>query len=178
MEFMSLFNFSVILLALPLVALAFVAIKFVRNGISRLIVCGLFVVAMAITFLVPLELTSYPKSVRAEWFHRNLEEADLLWGGVHPDTFDIYVLLHWPGQDQPRYYKVDNFENEQGKMRMGEELQQAMKEAAENEQQGGSGKVTMNYPFLTEEEREAAMAKDGQEGENNEENNGENVGYE
>ena len=123
-----------------------------------------------------------------------------MWGGVHPDTLEIHVLLHWKGQNQPRYYVLNNFESseggegqegqegegeegeegeggQEGQMRLGEELQEAMKEAELSKQQGGSGIVIMKYPFLSPKERQERMNQQG-EGDNGEGETDGDGGYE
>lgn len=197
---MGLFNYAVIALMVPLVILSFVSIKYVRSGKSRIMASIFFIIAAAFTFIIPMELTSYPKKASVEWYARETEEAVVLWGGVHPETLQIHVLLHWTGQSHPRYYVLNNFEPSEGEegqegqegpegqegqeaqeaqeaqMRLGEELQKAMKEAELSKQQGGSGIVTMKYPFLSPSEREARMSGEGKaEGENDNDGDG---GYE
>ena len=187
MELMSLFNYAVIALMIPLIVLSFVAIKYVRSGGSRIAASLFFIIAAAFTFIIPMELTSYPKNVSVEWYAREIEEAVVLWGGVHPETLEIHVLLYWEGQNHPRLYVLDNFETseeqegqeqqkiesrsmrmddnvetsegQEGQMRMGEELQKAMREAEQSKQQGGSGLIIMKYPFLSHEERKARISQ-------------------
>ena len=200
---MGLFNYAVIALMIPLVVLSFVAIKYVRSGGSRIMASLFFIIAAAFTFIIPMELTSYPKKASVEWYARETEEAVVLWGGVHPETLQIHVLLHWAGQSHPRYYVLNNFEPSEGgegqegqegqgeegqegqegqeaqeaQMRLGEELQKAMKEAELSKQQGGSGMVIMKYPFLSPSEREARMIQGQGEAAGKNDNEGEG-GYE
>ena len=93
MEFLDLYNYSILLLIAPLIGLSFVAMKYVRSGKTRLVAAGLFTLATVYTFVIPLEFMSFPKSVTMEWYARNTEEAVVVWGGVHPDTKKIYLLL-------------------------------------------------------------------------------------
>jgi len=97
-----------------------------------------------------------------EWYERQTKEATVLWGGIHPETKEIYVLLHWNSQPSPRFYRLNDSETPEEEMRLGEELQEALRTAELSKQQGGSGKVTMKYPFLPEKERQAKIEQDGQ----------------
>lgn len=168
MELLSLLNISIVLLMVPLALLSFVAIKYARSGPSRLWATIFFIVASSATFIIPLELTSYPKIVTAEWFNRQLEEAIVVWGGVHPDTKHVFVLLFWEGQNHPRYYTLQ-FDSKEEEMRTGEALQEAMEKSEESQEQGGSGTITMKYPFLSAEERKKKLAEEAQAQEGNNE---------
>ncbi len=149
---------------IPLAILSFVAVKYVRTGTSRILVSIFFGIAAFLTFVIPLEFTSFPKGVSFEWYDRQVEEATVLWGAIHPDTKKIYVVLYWEPQPFPRYYGLNNFETPEEEMRTGEELQEALRESEQSKQQGGSGKITMSYPFLSEDERQRQikLEQDGQ----------------
>lgn len=161
MEFLSLFSFSVIILMIPLTILSFVAMKYVRTGTARIAASVFFIVAAFVTFVVPLEFASFPKNVSMEWYERQIEEATVLWGGVHPETKEIYVLLDWEEQLFPRYYRLNDSKSPEAEMRLGEELQEALRKAEKSKQQGGSGKITMKYPFLSADERQIKLEEDG-----------------
>ena len=162
MGILELYSYSMIILLVPLIALSFVAIKFTRSGWSRLAAISLFIITTVQFFLVPVEFASYPKSVTLEWYARETKEAVVIWGGVHPDTKKIYVLLYWEGQAFPRYYTLDNFDSKKEQQQMGEALQKAMKESQKAKEKGGSGTIKMKYPFLSQKERQERMKGNGQ----------------
>ncbi len=160
MEFLTLYNYSIIILLLPLIALAFFAVKFARNGWSRITMSLIFILAVTVGFVIPNEFTSYPKPVALEWMDRELPEAQVLWAHIDPGIEEMYLLLNWKGQ--PRLYKPKWDWN------IAKELAAAMMESERAKQQGGDGEITMAYPFLDKEEREQRMQEDGranQEGE-------------
>lgn len=164
MEFLTLYNYSIIILLLPLVALAFFAVKFARNGWSRITMSLIFILAISVGFVIPNEFTSYPKPVTLEWMDRDLPEAQVLWAHIDPDIEEMHLLLSWQGQ--PRLYKPTwNWD-------LAKELAKAMMEQQMVQAEGGKGEMTMAYPFLDQEERKKRMQEDGlSEAEGEEEGN-------
>lgn len=152
MDYIALYNYALIILLLPLIALAFFALKYARNGWSRLTMVALFLITVLVSFVVPNEFTSYPKPVSQEWYERELKEAEVLWSHIDPDAEEMHMLLSWKGQ--PRLYQPAWDWN------LAKELSQAMMESEQAKEEGGSGEITMNYPFLSQEEREARIAAD------------------
>jgi hypothetical protein len=152
-SYITLYNYSLIILLLPLAALSFFAIKYVRNGWSRLTVSVLFVVALTVGFVIPNEFTSYPKPTTQEWMDRNLPEAQVLWAHIDPVAEIMYLLL--ARKDQPRLY------HPKWDWDIAKELATAMMESEAAKEQGGDGEITMAYPFLDKAEREERMREDG-----------------
>lgn len=153
MEFLTLYNYSIIILLIPLIALAFFAVKFARNGWSRIMMSFIFMMAISVGFIIPNEFTSYPKPVTLEWMDRDLPEAQVLWAYIDPEIEEMHMLLAWKGQ--PRLYKPE------WDWDIAKELAEAMMGSERAKQQGGDGEITMKYPFLSKEEREARMKADG-----------------
>lgn len=155
MEFLTLYNYGIIILLLPLIALAFFSIKFARNGWSRITMLLLFVLAVAVGFVIPNEFTSYPKPVALEWMDRDLTEAQVLWSHIDPETEQMYLLLFW--KNEPRLYKpIWDWD-------IARELAEAKMKSEMAKAKGGNGEITMAYPFLDKEERQKRMRGDAQE---------------
>ena len=153
MEFLTLYNYSIIILLLPLIALAFFAVKFARNGWSRITMSLIFMMAIAVGFIIPNEFTSYPKPATLEWMDRDLPEAQVLWAHIDPSIEEMYILLIWKGE--PRLYKPEwNWD-------IAKELAEAMMDSERAKQQGGDGEITMAYPFLDSDERKKRLQEDG-----------------
>ena len=153
MGYITLYNYSIIILLLPLIALSFFAFKYARNGWSRVTMSLIFILAVSVGFIIPNEFTSYPKPVPQEWYERELSEAVILWAHVDPEQEEIYLLLFW--EDQPRLYKpIWDWD-------IAKELAEAMMEQEMAQAEGGDGEMTMQYPFLSKEEREERMQEDG-----------------
>lgn len=153
MEFITLYNYSIIILLLPLIALAFFAVKFARNGWSRVTMSLIFIMAIAVGFVIPNEFTSYPKPVSLEWMDRDLPEAQVLWAHINPDAEEMHILLFW--KEGPRLYKP------KWDWDLAKELGEAMMEQQMAQDRGGSGEMTMAYPFLDSDERQKQLAEDG-----------------
>ena len=153
MEYITLYNYSIIILLVPLAVLSFFAVKYARNGWSRIIMSFTIMLAVSVGFLIPNEFTSYPKPVPQEWYERELSEATVLWAHVDPIEEEIYLLLFW--EDQPRLYKpIWDWD-------IAKELAEAMMDQQRAQAEGGDGEMTMQYPFLDKEEREKRMQADG-----------------
>ena len=161
MEFLTLYNYAIVILLLPLIALAFFAVKFARNGWSRITMLLIFVLAISVGFIIPNEFTSFPKPVTLEWMERDLTEAQVLWAHINPDAEEMYMLLFW--KDMPRLYKP------KWDWDLAQELAEAMMEQQMAQAEGGDGEMTMAYPFLDKEERKKRMQEDGLEGEEGDE---------
>lgn len=161
MELVTLYTNAVLFLLAPLAILSFVGAKYARNGMARMMVIVLFVVSTLSVFLLPPEFESYPKAASAEWVNRNVKKATILWGGVNSETKDVVLLLYWKGQETPRLYKMDEFPTKQAKAKFAEQLQNALKLSEKIKAAGGTGKITISYPFLTSKERKAKMKGKG-----------------
>lgn len=153
MEYITLYNYSILILLVPLAVLSFFAVTYARNGWSRIIMSFTIMLAVSVGFLIPNEFTSYPKPVPQEWYERELSEATVLWAHVDPIEEEIYLLLFW--EDQPRLYKpIWDWD-------IAKELAEAMMDQQRAQAEGGDGEMTMQYPFLDKEEREKRMQADG-----------------
>lgn len=153
MGYITLYNYSIIILLVPLAVLSFFAVTYARNGWSRIIMSFTIMLAVSVGFLIPNEFTSYPKPVPQEWYERELSEATVLWAHVDPVEEEIYLLLFW--KDQPRLYKpIWDWD-------IAKELAEAMMEQQMAQAEGGDGEMTMQYPFLDKEERKKRMQEDG-----------------
>lgn len=153
MEFITLYNYSIIILLLPLIALAFFAVKFARNGWSRITMSLIFIMAIAVGFIIPNEFTSYPKPVSLEWMDRDLPEAQVLWANIDPDAEELHILLFW--KNGPRLYKP------KWDWDIAKELQGAIMDSRHAKELGGGGEITMAYPFLDSDERKKRLQEDG-----------------
>lgn len=154
MDFLALYNFSIIFLIVPLSVMAFIAIKSSRDGKSRLIISFLFLISLIYSFAIPLELTSFAKPVSFEWYERNTKEADLLWGHIDINRKKLIMVLRFDGKVRMYSPAWD--------LQFAQQMQQALRESAEAQKRGGTGNITIKYPFLDSAERQAKMEGEGE----------------
>ncbi len=157
MDFINLYSLSIILLLVPFFIGSFFAVKYARSGITRLTVTVLFLVTLALAFLIPIEFTGYPKPVTMEWYNRELPEANLLWGGIKEDV-GIFVLLDWG--TGPRFYQIA-FDVETAS-----DMQEAMRKA--EQQDGQEGEQEGQGDSQDQAEGEEGEQGQGEEGEQSE----------